>query len=91
MSVTGGSLNTDIGPDSEAHITPNEADDMEPDRLNTDEKMPENRLAFVVDVDEKNGKLEAKTNTAVWMVDRMIWGVESLFKNYSILSLINYL
>lgn len=62
VSVTGGSLNTDIGPDSEAHITPNEADDMEPDRNNAEEKNPENRLAFV---DEKNGKLEAKTNTAV--------------------------
>lgn len=62
VSVTGGSLNTDIGPDSEAHITPNEADDMEPDRINTDEKLPENRIVIV---DEKNGKLEIKTNTAV--------------------------
>lgn len=62
MSVTGGSLNTDIGPDSEAHITPNEADDMEPDRNNAEEKAPEN---VIVMVDEKNGKLEIKTNTAV--------------------------
>lgn len=62
MSVTGGSLNTDIGPDSEAHITPNEADDMEPERNAAEEKLPENRIVMM---DEKNGKLEIKTNTAV--------------------------
>ena len=62
MSVTGGSLNTDIGPDSEAHITPNEADDMEPGHNAAEEKLHENRIVMV---DEKNGKLEIKTNTAV--------------------------
>lgn len=70
LLVAGGSLNTDLGPDSEAHISPHvdEADDMEPHRDSAD-KHPQQHDNQLADVDEKkgskNGKIEIKTNTPV--------------------------